>query len=80
MVRDPCKGEEDEPQLRPIDVRFTYVVDCALCCAALRGRSSNEHEFEDACEEAEARQAHITRARTSSIAIARRSSKPVGIG
>ena len=43
MVRDPCKGEEDEPQLRPIDVRFTCVVDCALCCAALRGRSSNEH-------------------------------------
>ena len=43
MVRDPCTGEEDEPQLRPIDVRFTCVVDCALGCAALRGRSSNEH-------------------------------------
>ena len=28
MVRDPCKGD-DEPQLRPIDVRFAYVVGCA---------------------------------------------------
>jgi len=30
MVRDPRKGEDEESQLCLIDVRFTYVVDCAL--------------------------------------------------
>ena len=39
----PCQKGLAETRLRPIDVRFTYVVDCALSYAARRECSSNEH-------------------------------------